>query len=264
MNQHFERAIRVSRRLLDNYAGVREPEEKIIADSQAFWSKLSNKGREGGYTHTRGQHLFENNDEGWLAIGRNSLLIFQRFMGADWLKTPRRIVDWGCGGGTHAVHFGRGASSYYGVEITQATLDECGRQMKAEGLDNFKPVLFKAHEPEHVAALIPEPCDFIHSLYVFQVFPSKDYSLRVIRTMHKILKSGGIAMVQIKYTTHKLNSKSYHWGYAKNYGNMTTFFIEEFWTLTKECGFEPQLLYLEPHQALNNDNHYAYFLLQKP
>ncbi|WP_051718997.1 methyltransferase domain-containing protein [Hymenobacter sp. IS2118] len=263
MKQHLERAIRVSRRLLDNYVGIRESEESIIADSQAYWNRLSNQGRDGGPAHFRGQSIFEQ-DERWLSIGYNNLRILHRFLGPDWLTaTPRRVVDWGCGGGTNAVHFGPGARSYYGVEITQASLDECGRQMQDVGLENFRPVLFDAAQPERVATLIPEPCDLIISTYVFCVFPSKNYALRVLRTMHAILEEAGCALIQIKYCTHQLNSRSYHWGYAKNMGNMTTFFIEEFWTLATECGLEPQLLYLEPHQPLNGDNHFAYFLLKK-
>jgi SAM-dependent methyltransferase len=263
MNRHLERAIRVSRRLLDNYAGVREPEDKIIADSQAFWSGLSNEGRDGGPAHFRGQSLFAD-DEKWLAIGRNNLDILHRFLGASWLsRQPRRIVDWGCGGGTNAMHFAPGAAAYYGVDITQASVDECSRQMTAARLLNFRPVVFDAAQPERVATLIPEPCDLVLSTYVFCVFPSKDYGLRVLRTIRDILDSGGYGFIQIKYTTHELNSRSYHWGYAKNVGNMTTYFIEEFWNLAKGCGLEPQLLYLQPHQPLNNDNHFAYFLLQK-
>jgi SAM-dependent methyltransferase len=263
MNRHLERAIRVSRRLLDNYAGIHEPEEKIIADSQAFWAGLSNQGRDGGPAHWRGQSLFAD-DERWLAIGRNSLQVFHRFVGTDWLSLcPRRIVDWGCGGGTCAMHFAPGAAAYYGVDITQASVDECGKQMASAGLFNFKPVLFDAPQPERVATLIKEPCDLVLSTYVFELLPSKNYGRRVLETVHKILASGGLGFIQIKYTTHRLNSRSYRWGYAKNLGNMTTYFIEEFWTLAKECGFEPQMLYLEPKQPLNNDSHFAYFLLQK-
>lgn len=263
MNRHLDRALRVSRRLLDNYAGIREPEDKLIADAQAFWSGLSNQGGDGGPAHFRGQSIFQE-DERWLAIGYNNLRILHRFLGSDWLTaTPRRVVDWGCGGGTNAVHFGVGARSYYGVEITQASLDECGRQMQAARLDNFTPVLFDAAQPERVATLIAEPCDLILSTYVFCVFPSKQYALRVLRTMYDLLDTTGYALIQIKYSTPHLNSWSYHWGYAKNMGNMTTFFIDEFWTLAASCGLEPQQLYLEPHQRLNGDNHFAYYLLKK-
>ncbi|MBD2722166.1 class I SAM-dependent methyltransferase [Hymenobacter armeniacus] len=263
MHRYIERIIRVSRRLLDNYAGIREPEDKIIADSQAFWNNLSNQGRDGGPAHFRGQSIFAD-DNRWVGLGENSLRIFYRLAGQDWLtKKPRRILDWGCGGGSCAVHFAPAAASYYGVDITEASLAECKRQVEALGLHNFEPVLFQAPEPERVARLIDKPCDLVLSTYVFELLPSKEYGRRVLRTIHELLADEGLAFIQIKYSTHKLNSMSYRWGYSKNLGNMTTYFIEEFWTMARECGFEPQLLYLEPVQPLNNDHHFAYFLMEK-
>ena len=264
MQLSLERAIRVSRRLLDNYAGVREPEAKIIADSQLFWNGLSNQGRDGGPAHWRGQSIFADNDERWLGLGLNSLRIFGQLAGSDWLtQTPRRIVDWGCGGGSCAVHFAPGAARYYGADITPASLAECQRQLTRLGLTNFEPVLFPADDPEQVAAAIPEPCDLVLSTYVFELLPSKEYGRRVLHIIHDLLATQGLAFIQIKYSTHKLNSMAYRWGYAKNLGNMTTYFIEEFWALAEACGLRPRQLYLEPVQPLNNDHNFAYFLLQK-
>jgi SAM-dependent methyltransferase len=263
MHHHIERAIRVSRRLLDNYAGLHEPEEKIIADAQAFWSGLSNAGRDGGPAHWRGQSLFAD-DARWWAIGANSLRIFEQMAGADWLRErPRRVLDWGCGGGTCAVHFAPGGAAYYGLDITEASLGECQRQLLAHGLGNFRPVLVAAASPEQAPAQVPEPLDLVLSTYVFELLPSQEYGRRVLRVMLEMLAPGGLAFVQIKYTTRRLNSRSYRWGYAKNLGNMTTYYLEEFWELAADCGFTPQLLHLEPRQPLNNDSHFGYFLLRK-
>ncbi len=263
MHSYLERALRVSRRLLDNYAGIHEPEEKIMADSQAFWNGLSNHGRDGGPAHWRGQSIFAN-DERWVGLGRNSLRIFSRLAGEDWLRRkPRRIVDWGCGGGSCAVHFAPGAARYYGVDITPSSLEECARQTLALGLHNFEPVLFQVPDPEQVARLIPEACELVISTYVFELLPSKEYGRRILRVIEQLLEANGLAFIQIKYGTHKLNSRAYRWGYAKNLGNMTTYLIDEFWALAQECGLQPQLLYLEPVQPLNNDHNFAYFLLRK-
>ena len=263
MHNYFERAIRVSRRLLDNYAGIYEPEDKIIADAQTFWNGLSNQGRDGGPAHWRGQSIFAD-DERWVGLGHNSLRIFKHLAGEDWLtQQPRQIVDWGCGGGSCAVHFAPGAACYYGVDITRASLEECERQTTALGLHNFQPVHFEVPYPEQVLALIPQPCELVISTYVFELLPSKEYGRRVLRTIYELLGDKGLAFIQIKYSTHKLNSMAYRWGYAKNLGNMTTYYIDEFWSLAQECGFQPQLLYLEVVQPLNNDHNFAYFLLQK-
>ncbi|OON69071.1 class I SAM-dependent methyltransferase [Hymenobacter sp. CRA2] len=255
---------RASQRLLHNSLGMYQSEAQLIDDAQRHWNALSTQEQEGGNAHWRGNGVFAHDDERWLAIGRHNLRIFQRLAGADWLSQPRRIVDWGCGGGANAVHFGVDAARYYGVDITQASLAECQRQMATEGLRNYVPLLFQAAQPEHVTALIAEPCDLVLSTYVYELFPSQAYGRRVLRVMAELLATGGLAFVQIKYSDLTLNSQPYRWGYAQNMANMTTYRVEEFWELAEQCGLMPQLVVLEPQQPLVHDRRYAYFLLQKP
>ena len=256
-------AYRLGQRLLHSGLGLHETENKIIADSQHFWEKVSYKDQGGGDAHWRGNGVFKNDDRRWLAIGENNLRLFQRLAGEQWLAMPRRIVDWGSGGGANAVHFGPGAARYYGVDITQTSLDECQRQMAAAGLRNFAPVLFQALEPERVLDQIPGPCDLMLSTYVYEQFPSKAYGHRVSRITADLLAPGGLAFIQIKYSDLTLNSQPYRWGYAQNMANMTTYRIEEFWSAAETCGLKPQAIILEPQQPLVYDRRYAYFLLQK-
>jgi hypothetical protein len=241
-----------------------EAEDKIIADSQQYWEQVSRRDKEGGNAHWRGNGVFENDDERWLALGKNNLSIFQRLAGDQWLEQrPRRIIDWGSGGGANAVQFGHGAARYYGVDITQASLDECQRQMVAADLHNFVPVLFEAPRPECVRDLIDESCDLMLSTYVYEQFPSKAYGLRVLSIVADLLTPSGLAFIQIKYRDLTLDSQPYRRDYAKNMANMTTYRIEEFWIDAEACGFRPQAIILEPRQPLVRDRRYAYFLLQK-
>jgi len=256
-------AYRVGQRLLHNKLRLHETEVKIIADSQLYWDRVS-QGNEGGNAHWRGNGMFKNDDKRWLAIGKNNLDIFHRLAGERWLaQRPRRIIDWGAGGGANAVRFGRNAERYYAVDITQASLDECCRQMVIADIHNFTPVLIRAHEPEHVRDLIRETCDLMLSTYVYELFPSKQYGYRVLRTTNHLLATGGLAFIQIKYSDLTSKTDSYRWGYARNMANMTTYRIEEFWTGAEEIGLRPRAVILEPQQPLVQDRRYAYFLLEK-
>ncbi|WP_400193780.1 SAM-dependent methyltransferase [Hymenobacter sp. B81] len=256
---------RAGQRLLHDSLGLHEAEDKIIADAQQYWDAVSAPGQEGGNAHWRGNGVFAHDDARWLAIGRNNLDRFRRLAGPQWPpRQPACIVDWGCGGGANAVHFAPGAARYYGIDITGTTLAECERQMRAAGLPGFVPVLLPAAAPEQVRALITEPCDLLLSTYVYELFPSKAYGQRVLRLTAELLAPGGLAFIQIKYSDLTLASQPYRWGYARNMANMTTYRIEEFWTLAEACGLSPQAVALEPEQPLVHDRRYAYFLLRKP
>jgi hypothetical protein len=243
---------------------LHDSEEKIMADSQNYWNQTSRADGERGLAHWRGQGIFAHDDERWLAIGRNHLRIFERLAGPHWLRErPARIVEWGCGGGANAVHFGPGAARYYGIDITQASLTECGRQMSAVGLNNFVPLAIEVSNPEGVEQLVNQPCHLFLSTYVFELLPSKSYGGRLLRIAHRLLEPNGLAFLQIKYSDLSSSSQGYRWNYARHTASMTTYRVEEFWNEAEKAGLQPQVLLLEPEQPLVHDRRYAYFLLQK-
>ena len=65
---------------------IYDPEDKIIADSQKYWTDPE-KLVEGQYTHNRGTGIFKD-DNKWLAVGRQSLEIFQEFTRAIEYNKP--------------------------------------------------------------------------------------------------------------------------------------------------------------------------------
>jgi len=239
-----------------------ETEPKLISDSQIYWNDISD-GSLKQNSHWRGVGIFAD-DSRWLALGRSHIELFERFAKTVDLKPPLlRIVEWGCGGGMNAVHFGRLAEEFYGVDISSASLEECGKQMSVTGLRNFRPVLIDAAQPEGATKLIQGPCQLLISTYVFELLPTPEYGLRVLRIAHELLAPGGIAMIQIKYNEGNWNTKSKRWAYVKNLAWNATYRIEEFWRAAEECGFTAQMVTLLPLQPLVNDRNYAYFLLQK-
>jgi SAM-dependent methyltransferase len=242
--------------------GFRESETRLIGDSQSYWNDLSD-GSLKQNSHWRGVGIFSD-DTRWLALGRGHLDLYEEFRRVVNLKHPlKRVVEWGCGGCMNAVHFARLADEFYGVDISSASLDECGNQMKAEGLHNFKPVLIDASDPEAALGLVRGPCDLLISTYVFELLPTPEYGLRVLRIVHELLAPGGIAVIQVKYSEGDWKTRSQGWAYVKNLAWNATYRIEEFWQAAERCGFTPKMVTLLPKQPLVNDRNYAYFLLQK-
>ncbi len=239
-----------------------DPEDKIIADSQKYWTDL-NVVEKGHYTHNRGAGIFKD-DEKWLAVGRQSLEIFQEFTRAIQYDKPiKSIIEWGCGGGANAVHFAPLAEKFYGLDISKACLDECAKQLRHEGFHHYKMVEIDASYPEKALQAISHPVDLFFCLYVMEVLPSKDYTERILEIAHQMLTSGGLAYLQYKYTTPQWDTQPKRWNYSNDPPNMTSYWIDEFWQVCEKHGLMPKVMKLIPHQPLVGDNRYAYVLCVK-
>jgi SAM-dependent methyltransferase len=242
--------------------GLNQSEIRLISDSQSYWNNRSNR-TYGQDSHWRGGGIFADESR-WLAMGREHLHLYEEFARvAVPPRALRRITEWGCGGGMNAIHFGPLASEFCGIDIAAASLEECARQMGLAGLHNFAPILLDASDPEAAISRVPGPCDLFICTYVFEVLPSPDYGIRVLRIAHQLVAPGGMAIVQIKYNDD-WRSSSRMWDYAKNLSWNATYRIEEFWQAAERCGFIPKMVTLVPMQSQINDRNYAYFLLIKP
>jgi SAM-dependent methyltransferase len=241
--------------------GYRESEDHRIQQSSVFWNTTGGS-RFQSHSHWRGEEGIS--DEVWLELGREHQRLFESFLKLTNLQTPLpRVVEWGCGGGANAIHFARMAVQYVGVDVSQASLTQCDKVLVAAGIENFVPVLVQVATPEDAIKLIKEPCDLFLCTYVFELLPSQAYAKRIVELAFQLLRPGGCAMIQIKYSTAESWTKPRMWGYQYNVANMTTFPIDGFWELAKEVGFEPLALTLQPRQELVGDERYAYFFLRR-
>jgi 2-polyprenyl-3-methyl-5-hydroxy-6-metoxy-1,4-benzoquinol methylase len=242
--------------------GLKQSQTKLITDSQQYWNNLANKVFK-QHSHWRGQGIFVD-DARWLALGHEHLRLYEEFARVVGQKPPlRRIVEWGCGGGMNAVHFGPLTQEFCGIDISAASLEECGRQMAAAGLNNFTSLLIEASNPEAALARAPGACDLLISTYVFELLPSPEYGIRVLKTVSEMLAPAGIAIIQIKYSGGNWRTASRRWGYVRNLAWNATYGIEEFWSAAEKCGLTPKMVTLVPEQPLVRDRNYAYFLLLK-
>lgn len=241
--------------------GIRESETKLISDSQTYWNDLSDRTLKQN-SHWRAVGIFAD-DSRWLAVGREHLQIYEEFARVVNLSSLGRVVEWGCGGGVNAVHFGRLSDEFYGVDISQSSLEECARQMSMAGIRNFMPVLIDAADPEAARGQVKGPCDLFLSTYVFELLPTPEYGIRILQIAYELLTIRGIAIIQIKYGDGDAETRPRRWGYAKNLAWNATYRIEDFWQIAQQCGFTPRMITLQPRQPLVHDRNYAYFLLQK-
>jgi SAM-dependent methyltransferase len=238
----------------------RQPENTLISSCRAYWSDLRSTKKQQD-SHWRGVGIFAD-DARWLALGDEHFEIYEEFSRAVNFRRPRRIVEWGCGGGINAVRFGPLADVFYGIDISPDSLKECARQTQNAGLHNFTPVLIDPANPEAVLTHI-ESCDLVISTYVFEALPSPEYGVRVLRVIREVLSPGGMAVIQTKYKEGSKATASRRWNYAKNLAWNATYRIEEFWELAGSCGLTPKMVKLQPEQPLVFDRNYAYFCLIK-
>lgn len=170
-----------------------------------------------------------------------------------------RVVEWGCGGGANAVHFAPPAQELIGVDISQESLEECGRQVESVCSTPVRKVLVDVENPEAALEIIPGECDLFLSFYVFELLPTPEYGGRIQRIAHRLLAPGGLALIQIKYDCGSWRTRSRGRSYRSGPAGMTTYTIPAFWGLAERCGWTPKYVQLVPKDEL--DERYAYFLL---
>jgi SAM-dependent methyltransferase len=209
-------------------------------------------------SHWRGQGRWAD-DAAWRSIGQAHLATVRTMMRAAQCTTPiDRMLEWGPGGGANAVAFAELAGQMIGVDISGPNLDECARQLIASGYGYFQPVHIPADQPENVLNEVTEPIDLFLCTAVFQHMPSQAYGCRVLELAHQLLRPGGLALVQIRYDDGSDHVRCKTGPYDdRSAVTFTSWRIDEFWTLTKEIGFSPIHLSLQP-QSL-----YAYYALKR-
>jgi SAM-dependent methyltransferase len=179
-------------------------------------------------------------------------------------RRPTRIIEWGCGGGANAVQFSEPDIEYYGVDVSQASLDECAARFQEHCEGTFTPVLIDVETPGVAVNDTDERWDLFLCLYVFELLPYPEYGRQILEIARRALRPGGLAFVQIKYETRDKRTQSRRWGYKANLANMTAYRIEEFWQIARDVGLIPVMVHLRPEDDIVDDQRYAYFLLQRP
>lgn len=174
-----------------------------------------------------------------------------------------RPPEWGCGGGKNAVHLAQGAEVHHGVDIAPATLQECARQVHAEGGGPFVPVLADPLAPRAAAQEVGAGCDLFVCTYVFELLPSEAHALEVLDIARDLLCSGGIALVHVRLARSGLGGGSRPWGYVQNMAHNVRFTDTAFTQACRARG----LRVLDTVQVRNvpelRERDYAYDVLER-
>ncbi|WP_313664809.1 class I SAM-dependent methyltransferase [Shinella sp.] len=265
-----ETSMRAVAKNLLRYAGytllehmpVQQSERSRAHESQKYWSDVNQRAFHSNSHWKGGEGLPERV---WLELGKPHLKLMLDHLTIRGRSLPvGRVVEWGCGGGANAVHFAPMTKSFVGVDISQATLDECSAVLRSMGQENFQPVLTDVSNPEAAADALAGTADVFLCTYVFELLPSQEHGQRILDIANRVLRPGGTAIIQIKYETADRKTKSRKWGYRRNLANMTTYCIDDFWHRTERAGFIPVSISLRPKDNLIDDERYAYFVLDKP
>ena len=241
--------------------GLRQSDDRLNADSQRFWDGADDD-RWASNSHWASGPVFRDNDL-FDAIGERHLRMFERAARALEFKEPwGRIVDWGCGGGMNALRFAPRATEYLGVDISARSLAECRRQVASVCETPFRAVQISVEDPEQGTRQIGQ-ADVFLSYYVFELLPNPRSGERILECAWRILRPGGLAMIQIKYGDGRWSHRSRMRSYASSFAHMTTWRPDEFHLLASSVGFEPISVEFLPVDELG-DVRYAYFLLRRP
>jgi len=235
----------------------RQSDHRVSRDAARYWSRSGDSPKVRDLSHWRGSGRWS--EEEWLAVGARHYDLFRDLCRAA--KIPpdavTSMVEWGPGGGANAVRFAEDVPALYGVDISSPNLDECSAQLRGIDYRGFTPVLVPADRPEDCLDEIDGPVDLFLSTAVFQHFPSKEYGRRVLRVAHELLGEGGVALVQTRYDSGRLDFRPKKRAYRFNAATYTSYGIDEFWELCLATGLTPLSLQLEP------DTNYAYYFLVK-
>jgi hypothetical protein len=227
---------------------VRQIKERLVSDrsleeaSGFYWNMSSRDARVKDQSHWCGAQRWRR--ERWFAYGDffHDLIIecLRKFAPQNYIQEfkQKTALEWGCGGGAVARPLCGSFSKVYGVDISRASVYECERQMLKLGHANFIKLPIPSADPEMILREIEkESIDLVVSIGVFQHFPSKSYTRRVLDVMGKILEKGGYALLQVRYFDGSPKLCQKERDYAQNVIYMTSFTPEEFAEQLKGAGF---------------------------
>jgi len=225
----------------------------IMKEAETLWRKDS-----GDWSHWRGVGRWSN-DLAWLTIGKLHyamiyLMLSQYSPWQDYSKLS--VLEFGCGGGANAVELCQHFGCVYGMDISEATLAECVRQVNLIDAHNFVPMLMLIDRPGAYFRKMSEQVQIFLSTAVYYHFPSKEYGIRVTEFASQILTHPGFAIIQIRYDDGDPMFKPKDKDYAENARLFMSYSSNEFATICQDCGFE--IL-----QTSKTKMHSEYFLLRK-
>jgi len=203
----------------------------------------------------------------WLAYGDFHGSLVNRFLrehaSADYTGRldEKNALDWGCGGGANLRALCGIFGHATGIDVSAATVAQCEKQLRLLGIENFTTRCFPADLPGTVLEQLgPASFDFVFSAAVFQHFPSRDYSLRVLEVMEMLMKSSACGLIQVRYDDGSDKLRQKEDDYARNVIYMTSFTSDECTGQLNASGFT---LFSSDRDLDRPEDRHEYFFFRK-
>lgn len=231
--------------------------------AKKIWDSSENETYRKDNSHYRGVGRWAD-EVRWKSIGQNALRAMNRHIGSTtsdpyyWTQ-ERDMLEWGPGGGSNAYAFRKLVRHYYGVDISRENLEETRRVTSEDGTKSFVPVLIN-DTIDDVVNTVRQPIDLFLSTAVFQHFPSKDYGVEVLKCIHRIMKPGGVGLVQTRFDNGNPKYKPIETleEYQEKHITATSYALDEFFCILEDIGFDEIMI-----TGLNRDINYVTYLFCK-
>ena len=111
---------------------------------------------------------------------------------ADFKKWKgKKVLEIGCGIGTDSVNFGRHGADYYGIELSDKSLEITKKRFE---VFNLKGKFYNINSEENLDFLGLESFDLIYSFGVIHHSPNPD---KIIENAYKLLKDTGTLKIMV-------------------------------------------------------------------
>lgn len=163
--------------------------EKVTEDIQRFWGALY----QDAYKH----HDGELDREKFLSLLDGLLEMFRHRHHLAAVEMPigdlhgKRILEVGCGAGAHSALFSRLGAKMYALDLTAERV--AGTAAKLDILNNDESDLALQGD----AGALPFPDGFFDIVYSNGVLHHTPYIDRAVAEIHRVLKSGGQAVIML-------------------------------------------------------------------
>jgi len=230
---------------------------RLLREAHEVWNRTSEPGYHRAWAHWR-----EGKGEVfWKKRARDHKRRFQRIQDLSGKRLGGGFaVEWGVGGGLNLLALHGHFTAFYGIDISEPTLQECCRRAQEAHVSNFIPVWLDISQPASALTTVaPGTCAFALSTACFQHFPSKEYAAEVVKVLYDMLQPGGLCMIQYRWDdgSRFYAQKDKDYNKSRNCIRFTSHTIYDFVGICKKAGFE---VLSAVNMALANSN---YTYLQK-
>lgn len=179
--------------------------DKAITASKAEWNKLAGENHRYYIVSKKGRAI---NDEEFRQTGEEN---YRDLITGDTLLKERlgsfvdkRVLDIGCGAGRLTEFFAKEFKHADGVDISEKMVEEARKR-----LAHVPNATFTATDGEHYP-FEDNTFDLVFSYIVFQHMPSRAVILENFKEVKRVLKSEGIAKIQIRGGTQVLKGSWFY------------------------------------------------------